>query len=270
MIELTTKDKVTFDRHSSKGNQLKFNKNGVWYKTDYTGYEGISEYVVSEFLKRSNLNDDEYVVYRTEQINYAGNIFRGCGCDDFLKDDAQIITLERLYKNTTGESLYKKVWSSSDDIRERLNLLVDTVEEITGVIDFGIYIAKLMTIDAVFLNEDRHFHNIAILMKPGEQYELCPIFDQGASLLSDTRMDYPLDGYLYDLYDKVKSKTVSSDFDEQLDAAEELYGDNLYFTVSNRELEDIVEREEYYSDEIKNRVKEILYHQKRRYEYLFK
>ena len=38
------------------------------------------------------------------------------------------------------------------------------VERITGLKDFGIYLNKLLTIDALFVNEDRHMHNIAVLM----------------------------------------------------------------------------------------------------------
>ncbi|MCR5343044.1 MAG: hypothetical protein K6E70_06760 [Butyrivibrio sp.] len=47
MIELFEKDKKEFNRKSSKGNQLKWETNNTWYKADYTGYEGLTEYVVS-------------------------------------------------------------------------------------------------------------------------------------------------------------------------------------------------------------------------------
>ena len=45
---------------SSMGNQDKFydkNTDG-WYKEDYLGYEGLSEYVVSELLKRSEIKNE--------------------------------------------------------------------------------------------------------------------------------------------------------------------------------------------------------------------
>ena len=50
----------------------------------------------------------------------------------------------------------------------------------------GIYMNKLLTIDAFFLNEDRHTHNIAVLMNGKGDYVYCPIFDNGAGLLADT------------------------------------------------------------------------------------
>lgn len=45
-----------------------------------------------------------------------------------------------------------------DDAEQRLCFLEKQVERITGLRGFGIYINKLLTIDAVFLNEDRHTH----------------------------------------------------------------------------------------------------------------
>ena len=41
MIELFEQQLQQMDRHSSKGNQLKWENNGIWYKADYTGYEGF-------------------------------------------------------------------------------------------------------------------------------------------------------------------------------------------------------------------------------------
>ena len=51
------------------------------------------------------------------------------------------------------------------DHEERLRFLVQQVERITGLQNFGVYMNKLLTIDAFFLNEDRHMHNIAVLME---------------------------------------------------------------------------------------------------------
>jgi hypothetical protein len=71
MVELFAEDIKTENRQSSKGNQLKFERDGIWYKTDYLGYEGLSEYVISKLLSFSTLNKDEYVDYDLEQtISY--------------------------------------------------------------------------------------------------------------------------------------------------------------------------------------------------------
>ena len=53
---------------SSKGNHFKWEREGVWYKADYTGYEGLAEYMVSGLLQYSNLEEMEFIQYQTEEI----------------------------------------------------------------------------------------------------------------------------------------------------------------------------------------------------------
>ena len=66
MIELFEQDERKNERQSSKGNQLKWENGGLWYKADYTGYEGLAEYVISHLLKKSSLKNEQYVVYDLE------------------------------------------------------------------------------------------------------------------------------------------------------------------------------------------------------------
>ena len=89
---------MEFRRQSSKGNQLKWEKEGVWYKADYTGYEGLAEFLVSNLLNYSSLEASEYVLYQTEDILYKNRRGTGCRSKNFLDEEWQIITLERLFK----------------------------------------------------------------------------------------------------------------------------------------------------------------------------
>ncbi len=61
MVELFEKELNMPDRKSSKGNQLKFCRDNIWYKADYLGYEGLVEYTVSKLLGLSDLEKDEFV-----------------------------------------------------------------------------------------------------------------------------------------------------------------------------------------------------------------
>ena len=54
MVELFEQDERQNNRQSSKGNQLKWENNGIWYKADYTGYEGLAEYMISHLLMKSS------------------------------------------------------------------------------------------------------------------------------------------------------------------------------------------------------------------------
>ena len=268
MIELFEQNIKTNDRQSSKGNQLKWENNGTWYKADYTGYEGLAEYMISHLLKKSTLADNEYVLYDLEQMKYRTNIYNGAKSQSFLEKGWQLITLERLFQNFFGKSLYKSIFAIYD-CDKRLEFLVAQVERMTGLKDFGIYLNKLFTIDAFFLNEDRHTHNIAVLMNEKGEFAYCPIFDNGAGLLSDTTLDYPISEDVYALMKTSEAKTISMDYDEQLDVSESLYKYNLKFSFTKKDVRELLDTVTEYSDEIKNRVETIIYMQMKKYGYLF-
>lgn len=268
MVELFKQDIRTYERQSSKGNQLKWMNNDIWYKADYTGYEGLSEYAASKLLQRSTLDKNEYVVYDTEEIQYNHTKYLGCKSSNFLPEGWMLITLERLFNNMYGHSLNKSIYSI-EDYKGRIQFMVEQTIRITGLKAFGAYVSKLLTVDALFLNEDRHTHNIAVLIDNERKFHYCPIFDNGAALLSDTTMDYPMGVDVNRMIGGAKAKTFCSDFDEQLDVVEQLYGQHISFSFSNKDIEELLVQEPYYPEEIKIRVREIILQQKRKYQYLF-
>ncbi len=266
MVELFEGDLKDDGRRSSKGNQLKWKNKDTWYKADYLGYEGMAECVVSVLLKSSSLSDDEYVIYEPESIRYKAQTYNGCRSGDFAAG-WQTITLERLFKNRFGTGLHQGIYSIEDH-EQRLRFLVEQAERITGLKDFGKYICKLFTIDAFFLNEDRHTHNISVLMK-NDRFRLCPVYDNGAALLSDMAMDYPMGCDVYKEINNVRAKTICESFDEQLDIAEKLYGRQLVFHFTTENIHSVMKEMPLYDDAVKERVELILLEQRRKYRNLF-
>lgn len=60
---------------------------------------------------------------------------------------------------------------------------------------------------------------IPIILLPENKdgrFSYSPIFDNGAGLLADTSLDYPLGKDVYLQIKEVRAKTISADFDEQL------------------------------------------------------
>ena len=92
MVELFEQNIRTNTRQSSKGNQLKWENESIWYKADYTGYEGLAEYVISHLLKYTNLNEDEYVLYEPEQIKYKRQIYNGVRSRSFIDEESKSLT----------------------------------------------------------------------------------------------------------------------------------------------------------------------------------
>lgn len=268
MVELFESDIKNNNRQSSKGNQLKWNKGNVWYKADYTGYEGLTEYIVSKLLGYSDMKQDEYVDYETEKIVYNNNSYLGCVSRNFLPEGWKMITLERLFKNMYGESLTKAVYKI-ENYTDRVEFVVSNIMRITGLNEFDVYFSKIMTIDTLFLNEDRHMHNIAVLTDEKGKYQYCPVFDNGSALLSDTTMDYPIGGYIEEMMQSAKAKTICQDFDEQLDVVEQVCGCHIKFNFHRKDVEKLLEEEPYYDKNVKERVRDIIMSRTRKYQYLF-
>lgn len=169
------------------------------------------------------------------------------------------------------ESLATKM-SGFAEPSERIQYLVEEIKKITGIQDFGKYITAVLEIDAFFLNEDRHTNNLAVIYNENtKQYSLSPIFDQGLCLFADTRLDYPLHLSVEACMKKIQAKPFSTDFDEQLDAAEALYGVQIRLGFSVKELEEEIESlTEDYSPVIRERILQLMRQQFRKYKYLIK
>ena len=257
MIKLEDKNIVSLDRKSSKGNQNKWLLNGIWYKQDFLGYEGLSEYTISKLIEKSNLKKFDFVKYDSEQIKYQNVIRNGCTSKNFLKDNNRLITLNRLFEKNTGRNL-QEIVDSINNGKDKIDYVTSQVILITGLKEFGEYLNVLFSIDALFLNEDRHFHNIALIIKDNGEYDYCPIFDNGSGLLSDTRNDYPLNYPVRNLVEQVKSKPFVTSFEKQLEYTKELYGQNILFDFNLNDVKEILNDENNYQNDVKDRIVNIM------------
>lgn len=261
--------KLNISGYSSKGNQLKARDEDYWYKADYMGYEGLAEYVVSTMLSCSNIKN--YVSYDLVKLECDGLYYTGCKSRNFLRTGENLITLEHLYRQFTGQGLAKRL-AQIEEVSDKIEWLVKVVQDITGWNKFGQYLTAMLEIDAFFLNEDRHTNNIAIIYdKERDRYRTCEYFDQGLALFADTTTDFGLGKSVEECIEKVEAKPFSRDFDEQMDAAEKMYGQQLYFTFSIRNVEDVLALcRENYSEEICMRVLKLFRYQMRKYTYFFR
>ena len=266
---------VPVSGHSSKGNQLKWELDGFWYKADGLGYEGLAEVLASALLEQSNVSD--YVTYEPVQIMWQKRTYDGCMSRNFREEGWQLITVEKLYRRMTGLSLAGEM-ARLCETEDRIDLMVRFVRNITGLDGFGLYLARMLEMDAFFLNEDRHTNNIAVLYCPKEgRYEYCPYFDFGAGMFSDMLGDYPLTKSVDECYETICAKPFSGDFDMQTDAAVRLYGRGLSFTADKKTLIKCVEKvcgqyKEYSvrpeADAIAERVEDVMRRQIRKYEFM--
>ena len=84
-------------------------------------------------------------------------------------------------------------------------------------------------------------------------------------------MDFPLERSLEDYLKAVEAKPFSRCFDDQLDAAEELYGIQLHFNFGTNDVKALIDSyRTIYSQAIRDRCETLIRRQMRHYGYLVK
>lgn len=240
-IKLVTGKRIA--ETSSKGNQEKWfdPETDSWYKLDQFGYEALAETVVSQILSRSNLEQETpftFVRYQMEKLHVHGQDRTGCSSRNFLQKGQSLITVSRLLSSHLGCPVTEKLSQLSSD-KKRIAYLADATAAYTGLSEFPQYLTLLFEIDALVCNDDRHLNNIALLEQDGT-YSYCPIFDQGAGLLSNivlNRMDIESKG----LISALRAQPFDTTFTRQRNTAESLYGRQLTVPrFSRQELKELV------------------------------
>ena len=88
------------------------------------------------------------------------------------------------------------------------------VKEYTGL-DIHEYLSKMLALDALILNTDRHFNNIGIIANSKEnKYRFAPIFDNGRSLLSEIEK-FPFDISIEENIQNVIGKPFAANLEYQ-------------------------------------------------------
>lgn len=226
-IRLVSNEKIA--ETSSKGNQEKWldAKNNCWYKLDQFGYEALAETMVSLLLEESNIESDtpfSFVRYQMERLHVHGYERTGCVSPNFLLPGQALITINRLLSNFLGMPLSQKLSQFSSD-KKRIAYLAEATMEYTGLQQFPEYLTLLFEIDALICNDDRHLNNIAVIEQKG-QFHYCPIFDNGAGLLSNILYS-PMDIAPEGLIPSLRARPFQTTFMRQVNAARSLYGKQL-------------------------------------------
>lgn len=214
---------------SSKGNQEKWfdADTNMWYKLDQFGYEALSEALISRLLESSNIEQNTpftFVRYDVVKMNVHGRTRTGCSSVNFLKEGQSIITLSHLFKRIIDVPLSEKLGRLSSDIK-RIAYLAEATAGYTKLEDFPKYLALLFEVDALFLNDDRHLNNIALLEENGK-FDYCPIFDNGAGLLSNVQLS-PMDIDPKALIPQALARPFNISFNRQRNNVRKLYGSQL-------------------------------------------
>ncbi len=179
---------------SSNGNLMKWevveNNKTIFIKTSSIDrqslalkwmYEAYSEVICSRLFKE--LGVENVVQYYLCEIIIDNNIKTiGCYSYSFLKDNEQLVTLAHLNKigklanyATLGYDGYERC------IRD--------VTKLTGI-DYKTELDKILTLDFIVLNQDRHLGNIGLIYnRASKKIKSQYIFDNGDSLFATKYID---------------------------------------------------------------------------------
>lgn len=195
---------------TSKGNQRKWIYDNCFLKADTMGYESIAEYTVSDFLHYAEGVD--FTEYMLCEIYDGTNTYPGCYSENFLQENEECWSFFKILKVYFGSSKAAEKELQKRTGKVKYDFVIDIVSEVSSL-DINSYISNVLLLDCLTLNEDRHLNNLCVI-KGKQNWRVCPVFDNGLSLLSDTGA-YPTGVPVRTYINKVKSKPFSSDFIKQ-------------------------------------------------------
>ena len=136
---------------------------------------------------------------------------KGCRSQNFLNKNEELFEISELLKN-------KNIKISNLKIKD----LVDFIKKEIGLNDFDKYLCKMIELDMITLNTDRHFSNIAVI-KRGLEYDYAPFFDQGRcfALRDDFWKDSNDPGKIIE---NIYPRLYNGSFENQTKEIEELAG----------------------------------------------
>lgn len=167
-----------FKVQSTQGYQPKYTSpnGGYWYKGDLRGGEALAEVLVSAFLKSCNyLGFKVFVPYDFKYT--APNLvdLRTCVSPNFLQKGEQFISFKDLLSQVNQPTEKLVGFDFKLDY-------IDSVFQQTVGQSFREEMLRLLTLDVMFRNTDRHLSNFGIILAPNASIRFAPIFDNGLAL----------------------------------------------------------------------------------------
>lgn len=193
----------------TRASQPKWVYEGWLIKKDRWGYEAIVEELIYEMAKcTEGINCLEYITL--PKIDKRGVCAMPIITDE--KDMEFVPLWDVIRKSGHGKDILDGTVK-----QELLHRVIKIVKDVTGV-EIGDYLRKMLIWDALILNTDRHYNNMAVARNAYGHYCLIPFYDHGLSLLSGSTPEN-LNG--------VKARVFGRTFDDYIETA----GQDMKLTI---------------------------------------
>lgn len=189
-----------FKPTSRLGYQTKFTspKCGSWYKEDSRGGEAFAEVLISTFLRSCNyMTSKDFIPYDFKYTSVESFDLRTCVSLNFLQKGEQFISFKDLLTMTSFSEVNLVDFDSKLDF-------IDSVFQQTVGQSFREEMLRLLTLDVMFRNTDRHLSNFGIILAPNGSIRFAPIFDNGLALGVSEGAYFDLDNLIRGFGYKIK------------------------------------------------------------------
>jgi hypothetical protein len=164
------------------------------------------------------------------------------------------ISLRRLFKKN---NIPLNIFIKNESIEVNIKNVINTVGNLTGI-DISTYLFRLLLLDALIINEDRHYMNLGICTN-GHNYLNASCFDNGSSLFC-TNWTYRKTKSLQENLNSAKSvaRPFSKFFDKQVQACINLGAKPLI--INKIGLDNLLTSyyNDYYNKDMNNLIKDVL------------
>ena len=188
-----------FKASTGKGYQPKWTSSDgqYWYKADLRGGEALAEVLVSTFLSScTNLASFDFVLYTFDYTSECLIDLKTCVSRNFLQEDEYFVSFKELL------SLIPQPTDNLVGFKSKLDYIDSVFQQTVGQ-SFRFELLKMLTLDVMFRNTDRHLSNFGIILAPNGSIRFAPIFDNGLALGVSEGAYFDLDnlikGYGYKL-----------------------------------------------------------------------
>jgi len=203
-----------FKVQSTQGYQPKYTSpnGGYWYKEDLRGGEAFVEVLVSTFLRSCKyLTFEDFVLYDFKYTSVNSFDLSTCVSPNFLQKGVQFISFKDLLSQVSPLTEKLVGFDSKLDY-------IDSVFQQTVGQSFREEMLRLLTLDVMFRNTDRHLSNFGIILASNGSIRFAPIFDNGLALGVSEGAYFDLDNLIKGFGYKIKPyelavSTLSSQID---------------------------------------------------------
>ena len=214
-----------FKIQSTQGYQPKWTSSDgqFWYKADLRGGEALSEVLVSTFLSScTNLTTFDFVPYTFNYTSDDSIDLKTCVSPNFLQEGERFVLFKDLLSLVSPPTQPLVGFDSKLDF-------IDSIFQQTVGQSFRFELLRLLTLDVMFRNTDRHLSNFGIILAPNGTARFAPIFDNGLALGVSEGAYFDLDNLIKGFGYKIKPYELAiSTLTPQIDTSYFRF-DVLYF-----------------------------------------